>query len=328
MLTMRGHGDGTKTRKGYWRVTLQVNDELGRKQTKYFERKTLIEAQRARLEWLSKNGRTIVPPQEGTLAELIDIVDGHLWKSQSERYRKDNLLYAGQWRKEIGDQLVTALTAPILTRTHIKQCTGKSGSCINKHRMVIRTVLAYAVSDLGWITSNPAENIRSPKATNTSKAYPPMTQEEYDRMLGLAPPYIAIIVRLCGECGMRPSEAIRARPEHLVSVRDRWLIQVPKSKTAAGIRHIPVSDNLARQIEKINPGDWDGISDPCEHIRKWWRRSSETRFYDLRGWRSDEWRRQGIPDQLRTWLIGHTKVTFTQAVYEKLTSEDTLKLFK
>lgn len=327
MLAMRGHGDGTKTQRGYWRVTLQVTDELGRKQTKYFERKTLIEAQRARLEWLTKNGRTITLPETGTLSELIDAVDGHLWKTMTSGLRRNMMIYAELWKKALGDQIVSELTAPILTRTHIAQCTGKSRSYITKHRDVIRRTLAYAVSDLGWITSNPAENIRSPRATDTSKGYEPMTRKEFEKMIALAPSDTRIVIRLCGECGMRPSEAIRVRPEHLVSVSDRWLVQILKSKTAAGIRHVPVSDELAREIERINPDAWNGISDPLDNIRKWWRKNSDTRLYDLRGWCADEWRRRGIPDQVRSWLLGHTEVKFTQTVYETLTSEDTLKLF-
>ena len=47
-------------------------------------------------------------------------------------------------------------------------------------------------------------------------------------------------------------------------------------------------------------------------------------MYDLRGWRSDEWRRAGIPDQVRTYLLGHVKPDFTQKVYETITTEDIL----
>jgi len=50
-------------------------------------------------------------------------------------------------------------------------------------------------------------------------------------------------------------------------------------------------------------------------------------MYDLRGWCSDEWRRAGVPDQVRSSLLGHVSVKFTARVYETITAPDTLAYF-
>jgi integrase len=321
---VRTPGSGTRTSKGYWRVTANLSDEYGRTIKKSFERKTLTDAQNAARMYLAKHGRSL-KQESGTLDDLFEQVSAAVWSKLGKDHQRSRELYRAQWSKAIGDMNVIDITTPILTRTIGAMTTGKSLSTISKARDTIRSALAYAVSDLGWITSNPANELRTPKASKTGKSYPLMTREEYERMLGLAPQRIRLAVRLVGECAMRPSEAVRVTPEHLISVRDHWLVTIPESKTQAGIRPVPISDELAREIEKGQ--DWTGINDPGDHIRKWWRKHSDTRFYDLRGWRLDEWRRKGVPAQIRSMLGGHTKEAFTQKVYETITSEDVLAMF-
>lgn len=324
---MRRPGQGTQLKDGRWRIALALRGEHGQKIVKYFEAPTLAEAKRKRETWLAQNGRLHLPSLSGTLSELFEIVRSRIWADSGADHRAAMDLYAKQWEQYAGRSNVADLTAPTLTRIHVAQCIGKSSSTISKHRLCIKQALAFAVSDLGWITTNPAEDIRSPKPTPTKLTYPPMTREEYERMLSLAAPHLVVFFRLMGECGMRPIEASRVKPSDLHVVSDRWLVRIPKSKTAAGIRSVPVTDELARLIEMIPDDPWPGIADPVDHMSKWWRQHSETRMYDLRGWRADEWRRAGIPDQLRTYLLGHTKTSFTQRVYEELSGADVLKMF-
>lgn len=320
---MREPGQGTPTTKGYWRVVGTAKDLLGRPIRKAFERKTLLAAQRARDAWLAQQGNL---KETGTFGELAEIVEAYIWKSVGEAHRRNMLFHSRHWRKYLEEIEVHTITAPILTRIHNDLTKGKSGSFINANRTCIRTILGYAVSDLGWIENNPAENIRSPKPTKSKLTYPPMTGEEYQRMLSIAPPHIRPIIQILGDCGMRPKEAVAVRKEHLFTANDRWLVRIPKSKTDAGVRVVPISDQLMREIEQIDERYWKrhGIKDPADHVRKWWRENSKTRMYDLRGWRSDEWRRAGIPDQVRTYLLGHVKPDFTQKVYETITTEDVL----
>jgi integrase len=319
---VRPPGSGTKTAKGYWRVRVHLQDEYGRQRVKTFERKSLIDAQAAARLYLAQHGRHIAPPT-GTLTELFNLVDS-VWSQSGDAHYRSRKLYRGQWEKILGDMEVTEITTPLLTRTLEALAKGKSRSAISKCRDTIKSALAYAVSDLGWIPSNPALEMRSPKATKSTLAYPEITREEYDRVLSLAEGRIKLALRLQGDCGMRPCEAIRVRPEHLFTVKDHWLVKIPRSKTEAGVRPVPVSDDLARMIEEGQ--DWSDKKDPLDHLRKWWRKHSKTRMYDLRGWRSDEWRRMGVPAQVRTFLLGHTDEDFTQIVYERMTAEDVLSL--
>lgn len=318
---------GTKTAKGYWRVRITITDEYGRKRQKGFEARTLIDAQTKARIYEAKNGRVQSTPLIGTLRELFACVDEAVWKHTGKDHRRSMNLYRAQWEEKLGDLTVDQLDAPTLTRTMQVLCKGKGRSTITKCALSIRQALAYAASDLGWVTSNPADVMRLPKASGATLTYPPMTRAEYERMLSLAEPRLVLLIRLMGECGMRPSEAARVRPEHLVSVHDRWLVTIPKSKTAAGVRSVPVPDDLVRLIEKRAGKEWEGITDPADHLRHWWRERSKTRLYDLRGWCADEWRRRGIPEQLRTFLLGHVDPRFTQSVYESLTEKDTLEMF-
>lgn len=304
-------------------MRVHVQDEFGREQVKTFERKSLIDAQSAARLYLAQHGRTLAP-LSGTLKELFDLVDYAVWSHSGASHHRSRKLYRAQWERVLGGMAVTDITTPLLTRTLEALSRGKTRSSISKSRDTIKSALAYAVSDLGWIPTNPALEMRSPKPRKSDLTYPEMTQEEYNRVQSLAVGRIRLAIRLQGDCGMRPSEAIRVQPEHLFTVKDRWLVKIPRSKTQAGVRPVPVSDELARMIEQGQ--DWSDLKDPLDHLRKWWRRHSRTRMYDLRGWRSDEWRRMGVPAQVRTFLIGHTKEEFTQQAYERLTAEDMLLL--
>lgn len=326
---MRAAGQGTrivKNGKTYYRVKISLRDELNSVITKTFERKTLASAQNAAAMYLAKHGRTI-ERDPGTLAELFREVDHVIWSATGEKNRANMNIYRVKWEKALGEAAVRDITSPILTRHLHAICKGQSASFVAKAARAIRQALAYAVSDLGWITSNPADYMRLPKGTKGKFQYPPITQAEYDRVLALAPKRNRLLIRLVGECAMRPIEAARVRPEHLFTIHDRWLVRIPKSKTAAGIRSVPVPDDLVKEIEARTDEEWEGIQDASESVRRWWRSVSETRWYDVRGWRIDEWRRLGVPEQLRSYLAGHTDPKFTQTVYETLTEEDTLKMF-
>lgn len=320
---MRPPGSGTKTAKGYWRVRVNLQDEFGRKITKTFERKSLVDAQAEARIYLAQHGRTVQVPS-GTLKELFGLVEYAVWSESGAAHLRSRKIYRAQWERVLGDMPVNEITTPLLTRTMEALAKGKSLSSISKCRDTVKSALAYAVSDLGWIPTNPALEMRSPKPKKSALAYPDMTGEEYERVCALAEGRIKLAIRLQGDCGMRPSEAIRVQPEHLFTVRDHWLVKIPKSKTDAGVRPVPVSDELARMIE--GGQDWSDLKDPLDHLRKWWRKQSKTRMYDLRGWRSDEWRRRGVPAQLRTFLLGHTEEDFTQVHYETMTADDVLSL--
>lgn len=315
---------GTLTSRGYWRVRISVSDEYGRVKQKGFERKTLIAAQNAARVWERANGRLLMTePASGTLKELFEYVDLSVWKKKGEQHQRAMNLYRAKWTEKLGEVPVADLTAPVLTRTMATMGL-KSKSAIDKADNCIRQAMAYAVSDLGWLKTSPAETLRKPAPQQTGKTYAPITLDEYNRMLGLADERCKLLIRLTGECGLRGIEAKRVRPDHLESIRDRWIINVGKSKTAAGIRPVPCPDEIAQMIFARNDSDWKGISDPCDHLRKWWAENSKTRFYDLRGWYSDNLRLRGVPPEIRTKIMGHTKVNFTQEVYETITSKEVL----
>lgn len=331
---MRAKGGGTRLADGRWRVRVSLTDEYGRKVTKEFVRATLVAAQRARDKYLAEHGREIEADAEPrTLKDLFEIVEEAIWARAGESHCKNMARYAEQWTSALGKVDVGSLTAPILTRVHVAQCEGKSRSYIGKHRLAIRQALQYAVSDLGWIQSNPAENIRLIRSEAKAKEYPPMTRAEYERMrqlaFDIAGPNVRLIIALMGELGLRTCEAVRVRPTDLESNADIWWVVVRHSKTQAGLRRVPCPDWLAREIQDADYEWWErsGIGDPGNHVRVWWRKHSKTRMYDLRGWRSDEWRRMGISDQVRTALLGHTKTSFTQAVYESIEASDVAKAF-
>jgi integrase len=319
---------GTKTSKGYWRIRVSVTDEFGRKKQKGFERKTLAAADNAAKVWEAAHGRFIPStPQTGTLSDLFDYVEIAVWARTGERNLISMKSNAEKWKSAIGDVPVENLTAPVLTRV-LDAMNLKSKSAIDKAVRAIRQAMDYAVSDLGWIAKNVADDLRKPKHEPEPKfIYEPITLAEYNRMVGLAGPRVQLLLRLTGECGLRPIDAMRARPEHLFTVRDRWMLNVPKSKTEAGKRNVPISDSLTKLLQSRTDTDWSGIKDPNEHIRKWWRENSKTRLYDLRGWCIDNWRRIGIPEQMRTYLAGHTNPKFTQTVYETLESPEILDAF-
>lgn len=327
MRDMRARGAGGKTAKGYWRVSIVIYDEFGRKRNKGFEAKTLTEAKHKALLYQAKHGRTVASKSKvGTIKELFDLVVEVVWSKSGDRDRRDMLAYSEKWTKAIGDVQVDTVTSPMLTQVAAELAPApRSLSYVSKLLRAIRTAMAYAVSDLGWIETNPALSMRAPSHEDTSREYAPVNLAEYQRMLELAAaenPRMVLLTRLIGECGMRPIEAVKVRATDLQTVLDEWVIVVAKGKTKSARRVIPVTDDIVRLIHDRKDSEWDGISDPCDTWRKWWRANSKTRLYDMRGWFSDNLRQRGVDDQIRARIMGHANPKITKEVYETVGAQE------
>lgn len=336
---MRGKLQGTPIKKDGvtvgWRVRVDVTTDTGKKKTKGFDRKTLKLAQDAAIEFLAKNGRVIEETPVGTVSQAIDSVAADLWSQlEGGNTKRDYLRCAESLRKEFGDRPVSTVTAPQLTQ-YFKRYSSGSKRMMNEHWKVARAVFGYACSDLGWIDASPMASARKPKATKIMREWPPLTREQFDKVLPHLSPEHHLFFRLLAETGARPSEAWKLDTnDRLEFMRDVWWFVVKRGKTEAATRRVPIPDSLARDLQSKGPKPFPyivGMKHLGSHMRAVWKKAMKeagipyTRPYEVRAMRINEWRRMAIPGIVRRTMVGHTSEKTTNDWYDHVDAAEVLK---
>ena len=336
-------GPRKKTSKGLCRVTVAYTEknEEGRPvhKTRWIERKTWGEADQAKREFLADLGKA-PPLPSGTLAELFELTDRHVWAHlKGSGTRKNYNSYRRQIERGMGGRDVREITPPEITR-YLKTYEGKvSTRTIKEHVVVLSSAFRYAVSDLGWRDDDPAKSARHPIGRATAKR-PPLARDSFELILAHLPEAEALFCRIMADSAMREIEVFKATGADVVWRFDRYWIDVKESKTPNGIRLAPIATHLAVMLQAA--GDpfavFRSLKDPNARIWREWRkafaRANEERTeaglapivytypYKMRAMRLTEWARSRMDRDILAVIAGHSHASVTDQFYVFLDGED------
>ena len=133
---------------------------------------------------------------------------------------------------------------------------GYSHTVVNSRRSIWRGIFDYAISQRA-IPYNPAVSVKLPKGLQKGKRTAPeddvikaVIRGASDMEFGFIPFFL-----LC--TGVRRSEALQRRKDELNT--DTWELTIPKAKTAAGVRTVPIIEPLREPLKQwlaAHPGEW------------------------------------------------------------------------
>src|SRR5712672_731885 len=149
------------------------------------------------------------------------------------------------------------------------------------------------------------------------------TLEEEQKLLSVAKGYLRPLILLLVETGLRVGkEALPLRWNELQLGDENPVVYVRASKTAAGIRSIPLTARLRTELLRwrnltgpaVSPFVFFYPNDPSRHlraVRKTWARALKTtgvsprRIYDLRSTFATRLNGAGVPQVFIDQLMGH-----------------------
>ena len=178
-----------------------------------------------------------------------DEVKERTWKNYRRHY--DDLV------EGFGDRPVDSITAAEIDQD-LKQAKAQqfSKTVVNTRKVVWTGILDHALAE-GKIPFNPALSVKLPKGLKQGKRKAPeddvvdvIAANGEDMEFGFIPFFL-----LC--TGMRRTEALTTLSEHVDLTA--WEITIPKSKTSAGVRVVPVIVPLRVPLMKwmsVHPGPY------------------------------------------------------------------------
>lgn len=178
-----------------------------------------------------------------------DSVSDRTWKNYAPHFAEIVELY--------GDSAVADITAFDVSQDLLAaKSKGYSHTVVNSRRSIWNGIFDYAISQRD-IPYNPAVSVKLPKGLKKGKRTAPtddvinaIIRGASDMEFGFIPFFL-----LC--TGVRRSEALQRRKDELDT--ELWELRIPKSKTEAGVRTVPIIEPLREPlIEWMNthPGTW------------------------------------------------------------------------
>ena len=156
-----------------------------------------------------------------------------------------------------GDYAIEELTAFEVNQDLLAtKAAGLSYTVVNSRRSIWRMIFDYAIGQR-YIPYNPALSVKLPKGLPKGKRTVPeddvldtIIADAEDMDFGFIPFFL-----LC--TGLRRTEAL-TRPKSDIDMK-AWEIKIPKAKTEAGIRTVPIITPLRDPLKKwmdAHPGKW------------------------------------------------------------------------
>lgn len=298
-----------------------------------FRGKTDAEVDRKMLEYHErcKNGRTV----KEVVEEWQTLHDETVSFSTVRAYHAPTLAVIDRY----GKLFVKDLTAKDI-KEHLNELAEKQYSIktIKKYYTIYSSALQYA-AEQGEIDSNVARNVSMPKFAKKSVIRDPATPEEEqiirDNVDVWLLPYFLLMT------GLRKGEALALtygdidREKRLIHVSKAVAYQynkpyIKEPKTAAGVRDVPLLDELAPHIPNGNPNDFIFAPDTGENRpmsmmvfqRKWAKFQEQTGItctaHQLRHSFATMLYDADVDVKQAQDILGHTTEAMTRDVYTKI----------
>ena len=159
--------------------------------------------------------------------------------------------------QQYGDLPVAEITSFDVSQDLLAtKAKGYSHTVVNSRRSIWNGIMDYAISQRD-IPFNPAASVKLPKGLKKGKRSAPpediiseIIRNAYDTDFGFIPFFL-----LC--TGVRRSEALHRKVSDLDTAN--WELNIPTSKTQAGIRAVPIIVPLREPLKQwidAHPGEW------------------------------------------------------------------------
>lgn len=335
MQSMRSPLSGTPTSDGRWRIAITLTTEWGGKVRKVIYGKTQRECQANAHEFIRENPDRRAPCKE-TVSALLAYCEAEVWPAHSERTQEQYKGAVPRITAKFGKLTVPALTTPMIYGwCKEMDKAGVGARTIQVLRNVLRVALQQAVF-LGWRKDNPAKGWELPVKIKSAPEPIITAIEVLAAIEAEKDPRHRAWVWTLWETGMRPSEATRTGAVNLSKVEGiGWWIDVPGTKTAAAVRSVPISEELAQTLLDLGE-PWFPYS-----RRRWtdlWHKLQEAqgirtkrtrkkrgtptkplpRLYAIRKARVTAWGDMGLSDAVWANIVGHEDVALTRRVYDQV----------
>ena len=327
MFTLRSDG----RYQGYWR-------ELDRDGQPTGKRHALCDADPERLYKRIREKQT---PARRTFRAVAEEWESIHREEVTDRTWKNYAPHLADLLELYGDTEIAELTAFDVSQDLLAaKARGLSHTVVNARRSIWNGIFDYAISQRN-IPYNPAVSVKLPKGLKKGKRVAP-TQEIIDTIIrdasdmefGFIPFFL-----LC--TGVRRSEGLQRRKDELNT--KTWELYIPKSKTAAGVRTVPIIEPLREPLQKwmdAHPGPWlfpyipyNGRKGDYMTDSNW--ETAWAQYCRDRGWVDDEGRpnigahnlrhgtatllyEAGVDMYTAQHILGHANVTTTLEIYTDL----------
>lgn len=185
-------------------------------------------------------------PQIRTLAAVADEWENDYRQTVTDRTWKNMARHKDEIVTQFGTLPVAKVTAMDVNRDLLAvKARGLSKTVVNTRRVIWNGIFTYAVAR-GDAPFNPALSVKLPGGLKSGRRSAPdddmireILADAYDLNFGFIPFFL-----LCTGC--RRSEALHRLKTDVDT--ERWELRIPKSKTAAGVRTVPIIEPLRKPL--------------------------------------------------------------------------------
>lgn len=190
--------------------------------------------------------RVVAEEWEGIHREEIS---DRTWKNYAPHYAEIIGLY--------GDEPIDSISAfDVAQDLQAAKAKGYSYTIVNSRRSIWNGIFDYAIGCRD-IPYNPATSVKLPKGLKKGKRSSPTNEMINAIILGANDMNFGFIPYFLLCTGVRRSEALHRKKIDIDTTE--WEMHIPKSKTKAGIRTVPIIEPLREPLLKwmeTHPGEW------------------------------------------------------------------------
>lgn len=280
-------------------------------------------------------------PQITTLQQIADRWETDYRQTVTDRTWKNMAKHKAEIVEQYGDRPVAKVTALEINQDLLAaKARGLSHTVVNTRRVIWNGIMNYAVAH-GDAPYNPALSVKLPRGLQQGRRSAPsddmidaILSEAWDMEFGFIPFFL-----LCTGC--RRNEALQRRKEDIDL--ERWELHIPKSKTKAGVRTVPIIEPLRKPLETwmwCHRGQWlfpyrryNGRSGSYMTDTNW--ETQWAKYCARHGWVDTDGKptlgahhlrhgtatllyEAGVDMYTAQAILGHAQVTTTMAIYTEL----------
>ena len=329
-----------------------------------FDRLTDARIWANRIESDMKTGKYI-DISESIKHTLGDLIDKYLKEKLSQRRKAEQITFKNQllwWKSEIGDIMLKEITPKLIAEKRdklikepnlnaTKTNKAKTGATVNRYLATLSIVFTKAVTEWGWIESNPVLKVDKCKENKARTRF--LDEEEQTRLLQACKqsttPFLYMIVVVALSTGARQGEILNLEWKHLKfndSEKNVTLFLMNtkngenRSVTISGLAYKLLKEHQQSiknsKVRNINSKNYVFPSPDSKrpyYIRRQWNNALKTagiedfRFHDLRHTTASNLAMNGASLRDIGEILGHKTPAMTQR-YSHLTEKYTTKVLK